>query len=50
MTTVPAALPIHPLRVANVVAQIVFGLLAMTICLPSTRSSPAGCTALSMRN
>ena len=35
MTTHPAPAPVHPLRVANVVAQIGFGLFAMTICVPS---------------
>ena len=35
MPTDSAAPPIHPWRVANVVAQIAFGLFAMTICVPS---------------
>ena len=35
MPTEPATPPIHPWRVANVVAQIAFGLVAMTVGVPS---------------
>ena len=35
MPTDPSPVAVHPLRVANVVAQIGFGLFAMMICVPS---------------
>jgi MFS transporter, DHA1 family, multidrug resistance protein len=40
MNPEPAA-PRHGLLIANLVAQLAFGLLAMTLCLPSMRDWPA---------